>query len=210
MGSAALRGIWTFLRFAAVACIAAVLLTLGSAAQGDPPPPDVSLTLGVGASKAFKPTIHFDELPPRADVLLAIDTTGSMGQAITDAKADADTLVQQIQSEIPNAKFALADFKDYPDSGGPAGDYPWRVDQDFTDQRDGLDLHRRRVLRDEDRVRAQSASISAGSQQRRRHRRVLQPGLLRGLQRLAPTCTGTTGRRGSWSFSATRCPTTRP
>ena len=137
MTSAARRGLWTFLRFAAVACIAAVLLTLGSAAQGDPPPPDVSLTLGVGASKAFKPTIHFDQLPPRADVLLAIDSTGSMGQAITDAKADADTLVQQIQSEIPTAKFALADFKDYPQNPftgtfGEPTDYPWRVDQDFT------------------------------------------------------------------------------
>ncbi len=99
-------------------------------------PCSLSLRLGVGTTKNVDATLHFDKLPPKADVLLALDTTGSMQSAINDARGDADSLVSTLQNEIPSAKFAVADFKDYPDAifnnlGGP-GDYPWRVDQDFT------------------------------------------------------------------------------
>jgi hypothetical protein len=86
--------------------------------------------------------------PQKADILLAFDTTGSMGGAITDAKNDAASMVSQIKDAIPDVRFAIADFKDYPSvtdaagnsvSGyggapfGNEGDYPWHRDLDFTD-----------------------------------------------------------------------------
>src|SRR5262249_10480864 len=96
-------------------------------------PCSLSLRLGVGTTKDVDATLHFDTLPPKADILLALDTTGSMQSAINDARNDADTLVSRLQDEIPGAKFAVADFKDYPTSPfGGESDYPWRVDQDFT------------------------------------------------------------------------------
>ena len=76
-------------------------------------PCQLSLQLGPGTTTDVPATLHFAKLPPKADILLAFDTTGSMGAAITDAKNDADALVTQIQSEIPNARFAVADFRDY-------------------------------------------------------------------------------------------------
>jgi hypothetical protein len=98
------------------------------------PNQNFTVTLGLGSSKTVHPTLHLDALPPRADILLALDTTGSMGVAITEARADANDIVRDIQAQIPNTHVAVADFKDYPPPGpGIAGDYPWHVDQDFTD-----------------------------------------------------------------------------
>ena len=94
----------------------------------------INVSLGVGSTKTVHPTLHLDALPPQADILLALDTTGSMGGAITNARTDANNIVGDIRGQIPTARFAVADFKDYyPASGfGIVGDYPWRVDQDFT------------------------------------------------------------------------------
>ncbi|MGB2874802.1 MAG: hypothetical protein WBB76_04920, partial [Gaiellaceae bacterium] len=95
---------------------------------------NVVLSLGVGSVSTIHPTLHLDAAPAKADIILAFDTTGSMGAAISDAKNDANAIVTDIKSSIPGAKFAIVDFKDYPTSPyGGTGDYPWRVDQNFTD-----------------------------------------------------------------------------
>src|SRR5215210_1955385 len=57
-------------------------------------PADVSLTLGVGASATVSDTLHLTAAPPKADIVIAVDTTASMGGAITDARADAVAIVQ--------------------------------------------------------------------------------------------------------------------
>jgi hypothetical protein len=82
-------------------------------------------------------TLHLDAAPPKADILLAFDTTGSMGQAIADARNDAASIVNTIKASIPGARFALANFRDYPfspfGSGGEGSqDYPWQMNLDFT------------------------------------------------------------------------------
>src|SRR5919197_5988272 len=110
----------------------------GVGADGFVAPNDsFTVSLGPGSTKTIHPTLHLDALPPRADILLALDTTGSMGTAITDARTDANNIVNDIQAQIQNARFAVADFKDYPQNPfqgvfGIPGDYPWRIDQDFT------------------------------------------------------------------------------
>ena len=114
--------------------VVGILAGASVGADGFQPPNDtITASLGPGSTKTVHPTLHLDALPPRADILLALDTTGSMGGAIADARADANSIVGDIQAQIPNARFAVADFKDYPTGNfGLPGDYPWRVDQDFT------------------------------------------------------------------------------
>ena len=104
-------------------------------------PCSASLSLGRGSFGSIDPTLHLNASPPKADILFALDTTGSMGAALTDARTDANAIVHDIQQSIPGARFAVADFKDYPVApfGQPEGnslgipaDYEWRVRQGFT------------------------------------------------------------------------------
>jgi Tol biopolymer transport system component len=120
---------------------ASVLLLLGTAAPGTADlapdsltPADVTVTAGVGApSDPINATLHLTAAPPKADVILAVDTTGSMGSAIADAKADANAIVSRIKGAIPGARFAVVDFKDYPLAPfGDAGDYAYARKQALT------------------------------------------------------------------------------
>ena len=111
--------------------LAAVLLALGATggqAADSVTPSTVTLTLAPGASWKTSQTLHLDALPPKADVVLAVDTTGSMGAAIADAEADAISIVNRVKSSITGARFAVVDFKDYPFAPfGSASDYPYKL-----------------------------------------------------------------------------------
>jgi hypothetical protein len=114
-----------------VAALGVVLLAAGATggqAADSFKPSTVSLTLAPGASWNTSQTLHLDSLPPKADIVLAVDTTGSMGAAIANAKADAVSIVNRIKSSIPGSRFAVVDFKDYPLSpfGAPT-DYPYNL-----------------------------------------------------------------------------------
>ncbi|MEO8348097.1 MAG: hypothetical protein ABI610_04240, partial [Acidobacteriota bacterium] len=78
-------------------------------------PNPVVVTLKAGQSTTINKTLHLDALPGSADILIAIDTTGSMGAAIIQAKAQAVQLCNDVQAQIPGARFAVWDFKDIPD-----------------------------------------------------------------------------------------------
>jgi hypothetical protein len=108
--------------FAVLVGIAAV----GGQAADSFKPTSISLTLAPGAAWNTSQTLHLDTLPPKADIVFAVDTTGSMGAAIADAKADAASIVNRIKASIPGSRFAVVDFKDYPipPFGGP-DDYPY-------------------------------------------------------------------------------------
>jgi hypothetical protein len=109
-----------------------------SGAGGDTITPSTATeVLAPGGKTTLSQTLHLDTLPPKADILLAFDTTGSMGAAVADARADASSIVTRIQAALPGARFAAADFRDYtqtPFGNGPddTADYPWQRDQDFT------------------------------------------------------------------------------
>ena len=127
--------------FALGAVLLVTVLAFSGAAGADEefPPPDsitpasVDLSLGKGSSATVDSTLHLAPVPPKADILLALDTTGSMSSAITDARTDANAIVSSIQAAIPGARFAVADFKDYPFAPfGNEGNYPWNLDQAFT------------------------------------------------------------------------------
>lgn len=121
--------------FVAISLIGA----LTAAATDSFNPAVVTLTLQPGQSVDVQKTLHLDALPGAADIVLAVDTTGSMGPAIAQAKADATNIVNQVQAQIPGARFAVVDFKDYPNAGqyppftfGGPGDYPYLLKAPLT------------------------------------------------------------------------------
>lgn len=88
--------------------------------MGDPTPPNDVLEFGT--------TIK------QVDVAFAMDTTGSMGNSITNLKnALANTLLGDLQAAIPDVGLAIVDYKDYPYLRyGLATDWPVKVHQKIT------------------------------------------------------------------------------
>ena len=66
------------------------------------------------------------------DVAFVIDTTGSMGDDIDAVRDNVKAIVSKARAKSSSARFALVEYKDSPDSGGDADDFPARVDTDFT------------------------------------------------------------------------------
>ncbi|MEQ8894794.1 MAG: VWA domain-containing protein [Sandaracinaceae bacterium] len=72
-----------------------------------------------------------------ADVYFLIDTTGSMGGAITNVRSSLSTpgtgIIDQVRGSIPDAWFGVGDFKDYNAcSYGSGTDYAYRHAQDMS------------------------------------------------------------------------------
>ena len=116
------------IRFAAVlaASILWLVAAIPVAAVDTLTPTPFAATLAAGASTTVNKTLSLDGLPARADIIVAIDTTGSMGTPIAQAQADATNLCNTVKASIPGARFAAVDFEDYPTMpSGTAGDTPY-------------------------------------------------------------------------------------
>jgi hypothetical protein len=113
----------------AVAGFAALAFALPAQAADTFTPPSVSVTLKPGDSTSIAKLLSLDPAPAKADIVLAIDTTGSMGAAIAQAQAEATAIVNAVQGPIPGARFAVVDFEDYP---GPPGDVAYTLLTGFT------------------------------------------------------------------------------
>lgn len=121
------------IRFAVAATVAFSIAVLPAGGADSLTPGSTTLTLVRGGSQAVEQVLHLDALPQKADVVIAVDTTGSMGGAIADAKADATAIVNGVKGLIPGARFAVVDFKDYPISPfGGFGDFPYLLRQALT------------------------------------------------------------------------------
>jgi hypothetical protein len=116
------------MRFAAVLAASALWLVAAipvSAADTLTPSP-VTVSLVAGTSIDINKTLTLDGLPARADIIVAIDTTASMGAPIAQAQADATNICTTVKASIPGARFAAVDFEDYPGMpAGAAGDTPY-------------------------------------------------------------------------------------
>ena len=116
------------MRFAAVLAGALVWLVaaIPVAAVDTLTPTPVAETLVAGTSTTVNKTLSLDGLPARADIIVAIDTTGSMATPIAQAQADASNICSTVKASIPGARFAAVDFEDYPTmTGGSAADTPY-------------------------------------------------------------------------------------
>ena len=73
--------------------------------------------------------VRFEYISPASlslDIIFAIDTTGSMWDDIDNVKASASSIVDEVLLDIPNARIAVVDYRDFPvDPYGGAGDYPF-------------------------------------------------------------------------------------
>ena len=116
------------IRFTAVfaATILALVAAIPVSAADTLTPSPVSVTLDAGTSTDINKTLSLDGLPARADIIVAIDTTGSMGTPIAQAQADASSICSTVKGSIPGARFAAVDFEDYPGMPfGAASDTPY-------------------------------------------------------------------------------------
>ena len=108
--------------------VAATSLNLATpfAVQAELEPASATLVIEPGGSGVELKTVQVPAVPPKADILIAIDTTGSMGPSIAQAKADANAIVTGVQESVPDTHFAVVEFRD-------AGDDPhYAVRQSMT------------------------------------------------------------------------------
>ncbi|MBD0348086.1 MAG: VWA domain-containing protein [Thermoleophilia bacterium] len=94
--AAAIRGGGKAFRRRAVVCTLALVMSLGVA--------DTALA---ASSQSL-------------DIEFAVDTTGSMGPSIEQAKRDGRRIVEEVKRLLPDARFAVVAFRDYQN---PAGEY---------------------------------------------------------------------------------------
>jgi dipeptidyl aminopeptidase/acylaminoacyl peptidase len=97
-------------------------LALTRQAQRIPPPPsqvDPPVTerpVAVGGSFTIDKVVRTPVIPPQPDVVLLIDTSGSMGDEIDDVKANLSTIVADVVRAQPEAHFAVASYTGHEDS----------------------------------------------------------------------------------------------
>jgi hypothetical protein len=75
---------------------------------------------------------------PQTDVLLLLDTSGSMGGALDSAVAQVEGITDRVSGELGDVAFGVAEVRDYPiDAFGNAGsdDLPYSVAQPITKDR---------------------------------------------------------------------------
>jgi hypothetical protein len=89
-------------------------------------PTPVDRTMAAGSTTTVAKTLNLDGLPASADIIVAIDTTGSMATPILQAQTDASNICATVKASIPGARFAAVDFEDYPAMPlGSASDTPY-------------------------------------------------------------------------------------
>ncbi len=103
--------------------------TLTSTATVTPvPPPDVT-PVCPGDEVRGRLEVHLPPAPLRADVLLVFDATGSMQPTIDAAKSNAQQIMSELASVIPDIQFGVSFLRDYPDPD------PYRLVQPITGDR---------------------------------------------------------------------------
>jgi len=68
--------------------------------------------LDPGAASTITKTVETPPIPPIPDIVLMADTTGSMNDSIANVRTNAASIVNQVQSAQPGARFAVAEYKD--------------------------------------------------------------------------------------------------
>ncbi len=85
-------------------------------------------TLEVPVEHVVKP-----ETASGMDLCFVVDTTGSMGDDIDDAKANMEKILSNLAEKSKNYRVALIDYRDFPDRSNYDDDYACKVQLQFTE-----------------------------------------------------------------------------
>jgi len=66
------------------------------------------------------------------DIAFVVDTTGSMAEEIAQVRMDLSALVDKLAATTNSYRVAVVSYRDFPERTGDPIDYPFRVDQSFT------------------------------------------------------------------------------
>jgi hypothetical protein len=99
----------------AAAMSAAALVGSGGTAFADGVTPNVDQAADPGEVIHLTKTVATPPIPPKPDIVLLVDKTGSMGGELTNVKANFSSIVSQVQSVQPDAQFAVAAYCDFGD-----------------------------------------------------------------------------------------------
>lgn len=102
-------------------------------------PGEVSFTLQRGDCVTVDKAVCLPPAPPVVDVVIAFDTTGSMGGELDRMQANMEDFVNEVRASLPlsDIRFGLVSFKDYPGTYNSCGygerysldtDVPFRVE----------------------------------------------------------------------------------
>lgn len=76
---------------------------------------------------------------PKLDLILLVDTTGSMGGSIENVKVSAGEIVNALDSEGIDYRVAVADYRDYPEwPYGSSEDYVYNLNLPFSRDKDAI------------------------------------------------------------------------
>jgi hypothetical protein len=106
-------------------------------------PAEVTAVLAPGESIAESKLVNLPPgvLPPAADIMFALDLTGSMGGELNNVKVNSINIMNAIRAAIPDSRFGATSHMDYNGSFsgcgysatyGSGGDYPYSLDQALT------------------------------------------------------------------------------
>jgi signal peptidase I len=97
---------------AATALALAVGLGVAAAAPGVVPS-SVTATLNPGDHITVAKVVHTQAIPPKPDIYLLSDSTGSMGDAIANVQANAGAIMSTVNGSTTGAMFGAGDYKDF-------------------------------------------------------------------------------------------------
>ncbi|KAH7401299.1 hypothetical protein BKA66DRAFT_450155 [Pyrenochaeta sp. MPI-SDFR-AT-0127] len=79
-------------------------------------PASVSKDADPGTSFNIDKVVTTPQIPPKPDVVLLIDVTGSMGPSINNIKTNLINVISDVSRVQPNAQFAVSSFGDFTDA----------------------------------------------------------------------------------------------
>lgn len=90
----------------------ALVVGLAGPAFAGVAPTAVDAAADPGSSLSVSKTVTTPEIPPRPDVVLLADTTGSMGGSLANVKAQLGDITSTVTAAQPDAQFAVTSYRD--------------------------------------------------------------------------------------------------
>lgn len=107
---------FTQLRRSTLALVATgALVGVPTAALAGVSPGTVDEAVDPGDTIHVTKTVSTPTIPPKPDIVLVVDSTGSMGGAINNVKTEMGAIVATVQGAQPDAQFAVVNYKDTTD-----------------------------------------------------------------------------------------------